>query len=284
MIILLVISLIIPQLIKTIQIFINNIPQYQVQLQSLLQSLNISYDTIDLESLKETGVATIDSLKGNLFESIPNLIHSALGIANSVIGTIVNIGIAIGFAFTLLLDKERLKKQGKKLLYSFLKKEHTKKIIEVWHLSIDRFSKYVSAKCLDATIFGILNVIILSLLQIPYSIQIGVIMGVLYLIPTIGLYIGMVIGSILIVAISPLQVLIFIVVAFLLDTIQQNFIYPEVIKRKVELPDLWILVAIFIGGKLLGILGLLLCIPVASVIYTLLTNRINKIDLKEYEK
>lgn len=118
------------------------------------------------------------------------------------------------------------------------------------------------------------------ILKVPYAIPIGVLIGVTALVPIVGAFVGIIIGAILILSVEPVKVLTFIIYILILQQIEGNLIYPKVVGTSVGLPGMWVLVAVAVGGDLFGIIGMLLGLPIASILYTVLRDDVNK-KLKE---
>ena len=122
----------------------------------------------------------------------------------------------------------------------------------------------------------------MMILDIPYAVPIGVLIGVTALIPIVGAFIGIAIGAILILSVEPLKVVTFIIFILILQQIEGNLIYPKVVGDSVGLPGIWVLVAVAVGGDLFGLVGMLLGLPTASVLYTVVKDNVNK--RLEYKK
>ena len=205
------------------------------------------------------------------------------GLASSggvVIGGVVS-GVStfiIGFIFSIyiLLQKERLARQGKQVLYGLLPSSRADRALEILRLSEKTFSSFLSGQCLEAVILGSIFVIALTLLKMPYALLIGVLIGLTALIPIVGAFIGCIVGALLIALTDPVQALVFVVVFLVLQQIEGNLIYPYVVGSSVGLPSLWVLAAVSVGGKLMGVGGMLIFIPLCSVLYALFRGFIKK--------
>ena len=141
----------------------------------------------------------------------------------------------------------------------------------------------MGGQCIEAIIIGFLCFIGMLLLRLPYASTIAVLVGFTALIPIFGAFIGTAIGAFLIFMVSPLQALIFIVFILVLQQLEGNLIYPKVVGKSIGLPGIWVLVAVTIGASLNGILGMLLSVPVASIIYSIMKTNI-KYRLQEKEQ
>ncbi len=213
----------------------------------------------------------------NIIDPILNFVKVGAG---SILGSTVNVAkviieyatnFIIGFVFSvyILLQKDTLRIQIKKVLYAFLKKEWVDKIIEVATLTQNTFSGFISGQCLEAVILGTLFVIVLGIFGFPYALLIGVLIAFTALVPIIGAFIGCIVGAFLILIENPTQALIFVIIFLVLQQLEEHLIYPHVVGNSVGLPSIWVLVAITVGGSLMGVLGMLIFIPLVSVIYTL---------------
>ena len=138
------------------------------------------------------------------------------------------------------------------------------------------FSNFLAGQCTEAVILGTMFFIVMTVLQMPYALLVGVLIAITALIPIFGAFIGCAVGAFLIVMVNPVQALVFVVVFLILQQIEGNLIYPHVVGGTVGLPSIWVLAAVSIGGSLMGIVGMLLFIPTCSVCYALLREFVNK--------
>ena len=176
----------------------------------------------------------------------------------------------------IFIDKEKLQEQAKRIIKAYLGEEKAEKIISIGKVSNNIFKSFFTVQCLEATILGVLCILGMLILRIPYAVPIGVLVGVTALIPVVGCFIGVIIGAILIVSVIPIKVITFIIFVIILQQIEGNLIYPRVVGGQVGLPGMWVLVAVSVGGSLGGILGMLIGVPIASIIYTLVKKDVNK--------
>lgn len=275
----LVVTLIVPELIGVVNLFIDNIPYYAEEITKLAEQYGI--DISNINTIIEDANIDMEAIKSQITNLIPSLLTSSISVVSSIISGVSNFVIAIIFAIYILSDKEKLQSQATRILYAYLSKERAEKIINVGKVSKDTFKNFFTVQCLEATILGTLCIIGMLILRVPYAVPIGVLIGVTALIPVVGAFIGIIIGAILIVAVNPIKVITFILFVLILQQIEGNVIYPKVVGNSVGLPGMWVLFGVTVGGSLGGILGMLLGVPVATVIYRLLKNNVNnKIDKK----
>ncbi len=271
--------LIIPNLQNTIAIFADSIPTYNEHIQDFLGTLGIDANIITEieEALKALG----DSASAYIKENSNQVLETTLGIATNVVTGFINVTIGVVFAIYFLAQKEKLSSQIHKLMTAYLPEKFNKKIQDIASLSNKIFSNFVGGQCIEAIIIGVLCFIGMAILGLPYASTISVLVGFTALIPVFGAFIGTIIGAFLIFMINPLEALIFIIFILVLQQLEGNLIYPKVVGKSVGLPGIWVLVAVTVGASINGVLGMLLSVPICSIIYsTLATN----VKYRLYEK
>ena len=261
----LIINLIVPELIDIIKLLVSNIPYYAEEINKFINSNTENIQEID--SLISGMNFDTDSIKNELMEILSSVLSSSVSLVMGVVGLITNLIIAIIFAIYILTSKEKLKNQVLRIIKAYCKKEKAIKIIEIGRITNKTFKNFLTVQALEATILGSLCIIGMLILKIPYAVPIGVLVGVTALIPVVGAFIGIIIGAILILSAEPIKVITFIIFVLILQQVEGNVIYPRVVGGSVGLPGMWVLVAVTVGGSLFGILGMLLGVPVFSVIY-----------------
>ena len=199
-----------------------------------------------------------------------------MSVASSIIGGLANTVLGMIFAIYVLLQKEKLSAVCKKLLYAWLPEHPVDTVVEVARLVQKTFSNFISGQCLEACILGLMFFISMSLFRMPYAAVISMLIAVTSLIPIFGAFIGCILGAFLILISNPMQAVWFIVLFLVLQQIEGNLIYPHVVGNSVGLPSIWVLVAVTTGASTMGVLGMLINIPLFSVIYTLLRRSSNE--------
>lgn len=232
-------------------------------------------------------IAWIDTLEINwaslgakfstwLGEGAGSMLNSTISVTTTVVSGVINMFFALVFSIYVLLEKEKLSIQCKKLLFGFLPKKRAEGIIEVARLSNRTFSNFLSGQCLEAVILGTMFFIAMSIFRFPYAMIVSILIGFMALIPIFGAFIGCVVGMFLIVVVNPIQALWFLVLFLVLQQVEGNLIYPKVVGNSVGLPSIWVLVAVTVGGNIMGVAGMLIFIPLFSVVYTLLGKAVNR--------
>ena len=273
-----VVKLVIPQLVSVIFMFIKEIPglaldikewaiditdQYP-EISNVIQGININWEKIANDLI---------SLASNLAGSV---VTSSIGFVVSLVGGIFDLFVTIVFAVYILTSKQKLKSQIKKIVIAYFPKEKAKNILEICSLSKNTFANFITGQCIEAVILGLLCFVGMLILRLPFAATISVLIAVMALIPIVGAFIGIIVGAILILSISPVKALIFVIFLLLLQQFEGNVIYPRVVGNSVGLPGMWVLFAVVVGGGFGGIFGLLIGLPTISVLYTLFSNDVNK--------
>ena len=210
-----------------------------------------------------------ETLLQQIRDNSGEILSTAGQAANSVFGVVANIGFGLIFAIYILLNKRKLGRQAKQLAYAYLKKSWADEACDIASLSYKTFAGFLSGQCLEAVILGMMFFITLLIGGFPYAGSFAVIIGCMSIIPFVGAFIGMAFGFLLIAVISLEKALWFLVVFFVIQQIEGHIVYPKVVGTSVGLPALWTLLAVVVGGKVSGIFGIILFIPLFSVIYAL---------------
>ena len=278
-IIVFILGLLIPQLQNTVSLFTKNFDTYKEQTIEILNNFGINSESINNYS------TSINNLKNEITSYINNnrneIMQITIGVASSFLGSITSIIIGIVFAIYILLKKEDLSRQFKKILKAYLPEKYERRIEEIANLSNITFGNFISGQCLEALIIGLLCFIGMLILQIPYASTISVLVGFTALIPIFGAFIGTFIGAFLIFMVEPFKALIFIIFIIILQQLEGNIIYPKVVGKSVGLPSIWVMVAVTIGASIYGVLGMILSVPLCSILYSIIKTDVNlKIEEK----
>ena len=204
------------------------------------------------------------------------IMDRAAGVIGSVASSVIDSLIGFIFSIYVLANKEKLKRQVSRLIRVWLPEKFGGKLIHAARVSADIFRQFIAGQTTEAIILGSLCAIGMWVLQIPYAPMVGALVGVMALIPYVGAFISTAVGAFMILTVSPIKALIFVVFLLALQQIEGNLIYPKVVGAKINLPAMWVLAAITVGGNLAGPIGMLLGVPVASAAYALLKEATDK--------
>ena len=211
-----------------------------------------------------------------------SVLGSTFEAAMNIISGVATFFIALVFACYVLVQKEKLGEQVKKLMRAFMPEDWNNILLALASVVNKSFTNFFTGQCLEAVILGAMFLVVMTILRLPYALLISVLIAFTALIPIFGAFIGCGVGALLIFMISPTKALIFIIVFLVLQQIEGNFIYPHVVGNSVGLPSIWVLVAVSVGGSLMGLAGMLIFIPITAVVYTMLLGIVNRrLGLKE---
>lgn len=276
-ILLLVIFVVMPQLFETLLSLQNSIPAFLTGVKEEAERLFAQNPEIAeyINSIQIDWRAFLEGVVGFLSTGAGTVLSSTVSAAMSIINGVTTFVIALVFAIYILLQKETLSRQFQKLMRAFLPEEVMTRTLEVLTLASETFSNFLAGQCLEAVILGSMFFLILSVFRLPYGLLIGVLIAFTALIPMFGAFIGCAIGAFLMLMVKPLDAVIFLIIFFVLQQLEGNFIYPHVVGGSVGLPSIWVLVAVTIGGSAMGIVGMLVFIPLCSVLYAILREIVN---------
>ena len=276
LVIMFVVELLVPQVTLTVDSLSAKIPSFLERTGSMLTSWLDQNPMLKDWILDFTNMESDDwtTLAKNALTFVSDKATDFMGSAVTVIGSvtsgIVDGVIGIFFAMYCLGRKEILARQGRRLLYSLVPEHVSDEIVRILRLANVTFSNFISGQCLEACILGCLFAVAMSLFGMPYVPLVSVTIAVTALVPVVGAFIGCVVGAFFILVDNPLQAVTFVAMFLILQQIENNLIYPRVVGTSIGLPGMWVLVAVTVGGGLMGVGGMLLMIPLTSVCYTLL--------------
>lgn len=209
-----------------------------------------------------------------------DLIGQSVGIATAAFSAVFDAVFAAAIAIYVLAQKERLGRQARKMLYGIFSEKHAERLLAMARLTEKTFSKFITGQLIEAVILASLCFVGMLIFRMPFPLVISTVIGVTALIPIFGAFIGAGIGAVLIFMDAPIMAIWFIIFILVLQQIEGNLIYPKVVGTHVGLPGLWVLVAVSIGSEF-GILGMLIAVPVASLLYTVLRQIVNALLKKK---
>lgn len=278
---------IIPQLLSSISTLMNSIPEYLSQFEKFLKvnAINNSQSQVMMQ---------------NIINELLNMWKEILKVTSQIVGTslrylldftlgitygVINFFLALVLAIYMLASKEILISQLKLIIYAFVSKNKSDRIIELGKMCNEMFSKFILGQCTEALVIGVLCFIGMIILKMPYALLISVVIGVTALIPVFGAFLGTIPSAFIILIIDPIKALWFIIFIIVLQQLEGNLIYPRVVGSSIGLSALWVMFAMIVGGSLFGIIGMLIGIPIFGVVFKILKRVANrKINEKGIER
>ena len=275
-----VLGLVIPALTKSIETFAGNLSIYAANLQVLYDKL---VTALDLELLANVDLPSIinglfNRAVSSVLEAVTVALPRLITMTGAVVSALITLLLSLVFSVYMLYGAPRLLNQIRRLLVNYLPQKLVKPTLSVARLTADTFTKYVSGQLTEACILGVLCFLGMCIFRFDYAPLISVIIAVSALVPVAGAYIGAALAALLLVMIRPMEAVWFLVFLVILQQLEGNLIYPRVVGTSIGLPGIWVLAAVAVGGSLLGPIGLIISVPLAAVLYTLL-----KRDLRRRE-
>ncbi len=268
--------LVLPQLISCIKIIIDKAPSAINDFVVFLENKKIISEDV-FNFLKQIDWRSrIGELLGAVTTGIGSVVEVVFTAIYSVFSGVVVGVLSIIFAVYILLSKEKLGSQLDKVLNHYTNEKVYCSIKNTTRIFDECFHSYIVGQCVEAVILGVLCIIGMMILRLPYATMIGALIAFTALIPIAGAYIGAGIGAFLIVMVSPIKALVFIIFIIILQQIEGNLIYPKVVGSSIGLPSIWVLAAVTVGGGIFGIGGMLLGVPLAAALYHILRDNVNK--------
>lgn len=271
----LVVWLVVPELVDCVELLIAQLPgaiekgiAYLDTVPFFSKDLIDTLNSIDWQS-------KIGDLVNVVTSGVGNVMNVVIATVSSVISFVITAFLAVIFALYLLISRDQLQRQSKRLLRRYLKPRHYEKLMYVLSVLNNAFHKFITGQCIEAVILGALCAIGMAILRLPYATMIGALIAFTALIPVAGAYIGAVVGAFMIATVSPMKALIFLVFLLILQQLEGNLIYPKVVGTSLGLPGIWVLAAVTVGGGVMGVVGMLLGVPLAAAAYTLIRNDLN---------
>ena len=278
-----VVYLVIPQVVATVESLVAEIPAFINRVIDFGRSwlaknpelMEWLYEYTDFGPTDWT--ALLNQILTEFGDKVAGLLNQLTSVVDKAFSTLISVGagvfnaiLSLVFALYCLARKEILARQGRRLLYAFLPEKVCDETVRILRMTNSTFSNFISGQCLEAVILGVMFVISMSIFGMPYMPLVSVIICITALVPIVGAFVGCGLGAFFILVDDPLMALWFVVMFLVLQQIEGNLIYPRVVGTSIGLPGMWVLVAVAVGGDLMGVGGMLLMIPVTSVLYALL--------------
>lgn len=272
-------NVLIPRISKAVTALIERFPLF---LDDLIDLLNNNKFTKNFADDAQKYINSVDwnnalvQVKDYFVGEAGNIFDKTTSIINSVSSTIITIAAATIFSVFVLINKKDLKILANRIIYSLFKRSTANEINKVASLSYSSFASYINSKALSSLILGILVFVGMLILKIPFAAMAAILVAIADFIPYVGPLIATVIMMILIFIESPFKSLVFLIFLLIAQQVQGSIIYPALAGKTIGLPSIWVIVSIAIGGSLFGIVGMLVSIPIASILYTLMNEKMDK--------
>ncbi|WP_236786440.1 AI-2E family transporter [Anaerococcus ihuae] len=272
-------NVLIPRISNAVTTLVDRFPEFLNDLVRLLNKNKITKrfaDDVQDYIYSVNWNKSLEQIKDYFLGEAGNIFNKTTSIINSVSSTLVTIVAATIFSVFVLINKKDLKILSNRIIYSLFRKENADEINKVASLSYSTFASYINSKALSSLILGLLVFIGMLILKIPFAAMAAILVAIADFIPYVGPLIATIIMMILIFIESPFQSLVFLIFLLIAQQVQGSIIYPALAGKTIGLPSIWVIVSIAIGGSLFGIAGMLVSIPIASILYTLMNEKMDK--------
>lgn len=276
--------IIIPEISSTIALISEYMPEYVRETEAWFAKASdfLGAHGIDVPKLDIDITKIADRITKSLSNMGASLFNMTVNATTSIVSSIYNVLLSFVFAIYLLAQKEKLISQGKRILYAILPDKPYERLTGILRLSNHTFSSFISGQLTEAVILGVLCFIGMLLFRMPYAAAASILVGFTALIPLLGSFIGTGIGAFLILFVDPPKALGFILFIIVLQQLEGNLIYPKVVGKSVGLPGIWVLASVTVGGDAFGVMGMLVGVPICSVVYTLAREGVRRrVEVKE---
>ena len=276
----LIIGIVVPELVNCTKHLFAEVPTAVMNLLAYLEKNEMieQYVIMLEEYLVENFSGMEDKLMSgaqSVLSGVGGVMSSLVSVVGSAFSSVVTFLVAIIFSIYILLGKEKLGAQARRIISTCCPKR-ADKIFYVVDTLDDSFHHFIVGQCTEAVILGLLCMLGMWIFRFPYAVMIGVLIGFTALIPIAGAYIGAGVGAFMMLTESPLTALLFIIFIVVLQQLEGNLVYPRVVGSSIGLPGIWVLAAITVGGGLMGVFGMLLAVPVVAAVYKLIQADVRK--------
>ncbi|MDN0064351.1 AI-2E family transporter [Collinsella ihumii] len=264
-----VLRLVVPQLIDCVRLLIDELPVALQALFSWLEESNLITPAV-VESVTESlGALDWQSHASSLATTV---MSGVVGAVSGVVSGTATFVLAFIFALFILLNKRALARQRDLLMERYLPASTLVRVRYVLGIADDCFHRFLVGQCTEAVVLGALCALGMFVLGLPYALMIGALTAFTALIPIIGAFLSGAVGAFLILMVSPVQALIFLIFIVVLQQLEGDLIYPHVVGSSIQLPGIWVLAAVTVGGGAFGIVGMFVGVPLAACAYRLIKN------------
>ena len=270
---------IVPELHASMKLLVKMLPPALAKLDAYLQqkAQELAFSPDELAFVQAQAKEIYHTLLNYLQNNKRLLLEQTVSATASLLDVLTNCVIGFVAAVYCLLEKHRLVRNFKRVLFAFCSKERAAYILHVLQTSEQIFRGFVSGQLVVALLLGVMYFVSMTLFGFPYATVISLMVAVLSLIPILGTFISALIGCFLILVAAPEKIWYFIILYFVLQRVEGDLLYPKIVGKAVGLSELWVLAAVTIGASLGGIAGMIICVPLFSVLYALLAEKVKRL-------
>ena len=260
-----IIMFIVPEFVQAIDELLASINQNQAEIIAFTSKFGL-----DSTAIKDLISKASSWMSNNIRDIVNVTLNVTFSTAMSIFSSLTSALMGVMLGIYILADRRRISRSTRRILFAFLPKKIASYISRTISLFITTFSRFLSMQCLEAFILAAILFIGMMIFKLPYAMSISSLTMIFALIPYVGAFISFLFGAFIILLESPQSALIFVILFLVVQQIEGNIIYPRVVGESVGLPAYLTLFAVSIGGSVMGIAGMMLFVPIVSVVYTLI--------------
>lgn len=265
-------SLVIPNLIDSIRIFVQTVPQYTNEIKVFLEKVFKDYPTIvtKIEATNFNWAEVFSGVSQFTSKGFSNVMDSTISLVTAIVNSTVNLLMIVIFAIYVLSEKQRFIRLYHFLTNLYLNAQDKSRLNLILRTTNQTFKAFIGGECIEACILTTMCFVGMLILRMPYALMISILVGVINMIPMVGAFIGGGIGMLLIFTVSPVKAVVFLIFLCVIQQIESNVFFPRVVGHNVGLPGIYVMMVIVVGGSLAGVFGMVLGVPAAATVYKLL--------------
>lgn len=281
----LLLYIVLPEIANAFSVLYKKIPPEFARLQKFAVDTLREFPEIQekIKSIDFNWESILSKASSFLTTGVVGIVSSAVDFISALTSSVTNICLGVVFAIYVLIRKDKLIADSKRISKVYMKKEKVKKLSHIYHVTNDTFRSFIIGQSMDALILGTLCFIGMKILHLPYAAMSAALVGVTAFIPIVGAFIGAGVSAFIILTENPVQALVFLIMLVAIQQIEGNIVYPKVVGSSVGLPGIWVLVAVTAGGGLFGILGMIIGVPLTAAVYKLFFENLENKE-REIEK
>ena len=272
-----VLIILVPQIIEALYNLSSQIPDMGKRIERVVTKASQSYPQLSewmrLDELDSEGITSM--ISQFLTSQLPDALQSVVRMTSSLFNVIFNLFVGLIIAIYFLLQRERILRGIHKLLYAFTNQEFTRRTSKLFMLTAKAIKNFVTGQLIEVMNMAVMTYVAMLIFRIPSALLVSFIIGLMSLVPLFGSIIGVALGFVIVMIADFTKALIFLVIVIIIIQIENYFIYPKIVGGKTGTPPLIVLLAVTVFGNLFGLLGMIVGVPLAAIVWTLLMEAIN---------
>lgn len=255
------VAILVPQLVESIETFVGNLDGYVASANSMLESLGVSYSTVDISGVISSSEKILSDLSGFIYDNAGEIATAITSTGKGLFQWV----IAFILSIYLLAEKKNLKEGFQRLLKAIFGEERYREVNGFLYKSNKICSRYIVYNLIDGLIVGCANAAFMTIAGMQYVGLISFAVALTNLVPTFGPMVGLVIGGFVLLIVNPVHALMFVIFTLILQLCDGYIIKPRLFGNSLGVSGLWILIGVIVGGNMFGVIGILLAVPCVAI-------------------